>query len=134
MAYALAQHIHHTALGDLALQAMQELCALDALVRQLQRFHRIRLRGLQKGQQLHGIQRHIAVEIRRSAQYVAAQCIDGPGLCTAFGGTEACSLIPARWRTINCSSAFSLVSVGFMRRLPSSCPAYCRVGAAVRSA
>jgi len=49
VAHPLAQHVHHTALGDLPLQAVQELGALDAVRRQFQRVHRLRVGGLQKG-------------------------------------------------------------------------------------
>src|SRR5690606_12320501 len=75
MTHTLAQHVHHTALGDLTLQTVQELGALDTLGRKLQRGHRIGLRRLQKGKQLHYIQRHVAVVITRPAQHIAARRI-----------------------------------------------------------
>ena len=71
VAHALAQHVHNATLGDLALQPVQELGALDAVRRQFQRFHRLGLGGLQEGQQLRHIQRHIAVVVGGLALHVA---------------------------------------------------------------
>ena len=71
MADALAQHVHNATLGDLALQPVQELGALDAVRRQFQHFHRIGLGGLQEVQQLRHIQRHVAVVVGGLALNVA---------------------------------------------------------------
>ena len=71
VAHALAQHVHHAALGDLALQPVQELGALNALRRQLQRFYRLGACSLQEGQQLRHIQRHVAVVVGGLALHVA---------------------------------------------------------------
>ena len=71
VAHPFAQHIHHSALAHFALDAVQKLRALDAFLPQFQRGNHRWLRGLQKRQQLHHVQRHVAVVVRCAAQHIA---------------------------------------------------------------
>ena len=72
-----AQHIHHSTFGDLALQPVQKLGAPDPIRLQFQRIDRSWLGCAQESQQLHHIQRHIAVVVTRPAQHVATRCVHG---------------------------------------------------------
>jgi len=75
---------------------VQELGALDAVSGEVQRFYRLGLGRLQQCQQLHNVQRHVAVVIGRLAQHVAARRYTAFGSRTVFGVVGGCSPMPTR--------------------------------------
>ena len=62
-----AKHNDYTALGNLALEPVEKLCSLGAILKQFQRMSHFRLRGLQKRKQLCQIYGVVAVVVRAFA-------------------------------------------------------------------
>ena len=76
--HAVAQHIDDTTLGDLALQAVQELQPLRAILADPQRLDCVGLSGVQEAEQHRQVNGVVAVEILGVARSIARLVDQGP--------------------------------------------------------